>query len=128
VVLAEQARWRRTLGVARRSGDAAGAEGADAGGAVSGATQSFDVSVVGAFFPSVKNRRVVMPELEPSPVWPAASSVGAAPGFNAILRCRPSSAALAARLKAITLRLKNAIVHRDIRSLPWLGTPDWEAP
>jgi hypothetical protein len=41
---------------------------------------------------------------------------------------RLSSAALAARVKAITVRLANAIVHRDMGTLLWLGTTDTEAP
>jgi hypothetical protein len=95
----------RLSSVCTLPGGAAPGEGAPPGGG-GGAALAGSVTIC----------RVVVPEPVSSAVWPAASSAGAPPGFNSMLRGRESSAAMAAKLKAMTEKLTNA------RSLLWPGT------
>jgi hypothetical protein len=68
----------------------------------------------------------VVPEPASSAVWPAASSAGAPPGFNSMLRGGESSAAMAAKLKAMTeWQMQSSIGTWG--SLLWLGTASREA-
>jgi hypothetical protein len=97
---------------------AAGAAAGVAAVAVAGGAASLAAGA--ALAGSVTICRVVAGGLASSAA--SVSPLPAAPGFNSMLRGRVSSAAMAAKLKATTVRLANAIVHRDMGSLLWLGT------
>ena len=99
------------------------------GGAAPGGRRRGRSSVLGCgrgLAGSVTICRVVVPEPASSAVWPAASSAGAPLGFNSMLRGGESSAAMAAKLKAMTESQMQSSIG-TWGSLLWLGTASREA-